>query len=228
MSYPVYYPIEGDTLVHLFNTFAGSTGAPITMTNFAVGDIQIYKDGSTTQRSSTAGFTLLDTDGVDFDAITGIHGFSIDLSENTDASFYTVGPWYHIVVSTVTVDAQTLSFVACAFRIVSATRGLAGTALPNAAADAAGGLAISDAGGLDLDAILVDTTSLNDTALADSVPADGSLPTVRQSLYMLSQFMFERSVSSTTLTVRKADGSTALMTFTLNDATSPTSITRTT
>lgn len=33
----------------------------------------------------------------------------------------------------------------------SATRGLAGTALPNAAADAAGGLPISDAGGLNLD-----------------------------------------------------------------------------
>lgn len=35
----------------------------------------------------------------------------------------------------------------------SATRGLSGTALPNAAADAAGGLPISDAGGLDMDAI---------------------------------------------------------------------------
>jgi hypothetical protein len=34
----------------------------------------------------------------------------------------------------------------------STTRGLAGTALPNAAADAAGGLPISDAGGLDMDA----------------------------------------------------------------------------
>ncbi|HSG69801.1 MAG TPA: hypothetical protein VLA12_05270 [Planctomycetaceae bacterium] len=33
----------------------------------------------------------------------------------------------------------------------STTRGLAGTALPNAAADAAGGLPISDAGGLDID-----------------------------------------------------------------------------
>lgn len=38
------------------------------------------------------------------------------------------------------------------FQVVSAVRGLAGTALPNAAADAAGGLPISDAGGLDLDA----------------------------------------------------------------------------
>lgn len=36
----------------------------------------------------------------------------------------------------------------------SATRGLAGTALPAAAADAAGGIPISDAGGLDLDARL--------------------------------------------------------------------------
>ena len=34
------------------------------------------------------------------------------------------------------------------------------TALPNAAADAAGGLPISDAGGLDLDAILVDTAEI--------------------------------------------------------------------
>lgn len=56
----------------------------------------------------------------------------------------------------------------------SATRGLAGTALPAAAADAAGGLPISDAGGLDLDtqigtdidAILTDTNELQ-TDLVD-------------------------------------------------------------
>lgn len=42
----------------------------------------------------------------------------------------------------------------------STTRGLAGTALPNAAADAAGGLAISDAGGLDLDSKLANTNEV--------------------------------------------------------------------
>jgi hypothetical protein len=42
----------------------------------------------------------------------------------------------------------------------STTRGLAGTALPAAAADAEGGLAISDAGGLDLDAIKTQTDKL--------------------------------------------------------------------
>jgi hypothetical protein len=151
MSYPVYYPEEGDTLPILFDSFDGGTGASITLTGLAVTDIEIYKDGSVTQRSSDAGYTLLDTDGIDFDGVTGIHGFSIDLSDNTDASFYAVGSWYHVVVSSVTIDAQTVNFIAAAFRIVSATRGLAGTALPNAAADGVGGLPISDAGGLDLD-----------------------------------------------------------------------------
>ena len=42
----------------------------------------------------------------------------------------------------------------------STTRGLAGTALPAAAADAAGGLPISDAGGLDLDAKLANTNEV--------------------------------------------------------------------
>lgn len=62
--------------------------------------------------------------------------------------------------------------------------------------------------------------------IADSIPADGSRPTIAQALYLLTQFMLERSVSGTTMTVRKPDGSTTLLTLTLNDGTSPTSITR--
>jgi hypothetical protein len=67
-----------------------------------------------------------------------------------------------------------------------------------------------------------------DAILPDSVPADGTRPSVKQALYVITQFLTERSVSGTTLTVRKPDGSTALMTFTLSDATHPTSITRAT
>jgi hypothetical protein len=65
-----------------------------------------------------------------------------------------------------------------------------------------------------------------EATIADSIPADGTAPSVKQALYMLTQFMLERSVSSTTVTVKKPDGSTSLFTLTLNDATSPTSITR--
>lgn len=65
----------------------------------------------------------------------------------------------------------------------STTRGLAGTALPNAAADAAGGLPISDAGGLDLDTQLgllttgdiggIDVSELN--AIVDDLINGGRL-----------------------------------------------------
>ena len=123
MSYPIYMVPAGDVLPHLFATFDGGTGASITMTGLAVTDIEVYKDGSVTQRASDAGYTLLDTDGIDFDGLTGIHGFSIDTGDNTDAGFYTVGSWFHVVVSAITVDAQTVSFVACAFRLMAAETG---------------------------------------------------------------------------------------------------------
>lgn len=53
----------------------------------------------------------------------------------------------------------------------SATRGLGGTALPDAAADAAGGLPVSDAGGLDLDAQLVTDIDAIKTK-TDALPTD--------------------------------------------------------
>jgi hypothetical protein len=120
LSYPTYQVPAGDVLPVMFNTYAGSTGASVTLTGLAVTDIEIYKDGSVTQRASDAGYTLLDTDGIDFDGITGIHGFSIDTGDNTDAGFYTVGAWFTVVVSAVTVDSQTVNFIACQFRLMAA------------------------------------------------------------------------------------------------------------
>jgi hypothetical protein len=67
-----------------------------------------------------------------------------------------------------------------------------------------------------------------DVTLADSVPADGTRPSVRQALYIITQFLTEKAVSGTTVTVKKVDGSTSLLTLTLDDATNPTSITRAT
>jgi len=144
MAYPVFYVPAGDVLPVFFDTCAGSTGASITMSGFAVTDIEIYKDGSTTQRASDAGYTLLDTDGIDFDGLTGIHGFSIDTGDNTDSGFYTVGAWFTVVVSAITVDSQTVSFIACQFRLMAA-EGVAGK--PKADVDAFGGTAGTFSGG---------------------------------------------------------------------------------
>jgi hypothetical protein len=66
------------------------------------------------------------------------------------------------------------------------------------------------------------------STVADSVPSDGTRPSVQQGILMLTRLLMEKSVSGTTVTVKKEDGSTTSMTFTLNDGTSPTSITRTT
>jgi hypothetical protein len=107
----------GSTQYFYFDTFDGGTGASITMTGLAVTDIEIYKDGGMTQRASTTGYTLIDTDGIDIDTVTGHHGFSIDLSSDATADFFTAGSHYTVHVASVTVDGQTVNFTAGSFTI---------------------------------------------------------------------------------------------------------------
>ena len=64
-------------------------------------------------------------------------------------------------------------------------------------------------------------------ALTESYAADGAAPTIAQVLFAIQQFLQEKAASGTALTVKRLDGSTTAMTFLLNDATNPTSITRT-
>lgn len=401
----------GSVLPIFFTSHDGATGANEAASNLAVGDVLIYKGTSVTQRSSTAGISLIDTDGLDIDGLTGVNGIAIDLSDNTDPGFYAVGSFYNVVLGPITIDAQTVYLHLATFRIVAAehtagyrvatikdgtgtgeldtasgaviltaaydpakTAAQAGDAMSltsgerttlaaaiwaaltsglstvgsigkllvdnvnatissrlasssytapldaagtrtavglNAAnldtqlgdlptnAELASGLAAADdavlaaiAGLNDVSsgdvqtaaaaaltaydpptnaelsaavaplaleataqAILTDTAVIGvagagltaipwnaawdaqvesevadalEAAIADSIPADGSAPSVKQALYMLTQFMLERSVSSTTVTVKKPDGSTTLFTLTLNSASAPTSITRAT
>lgn len=132
-------------------------------------------------------FPIFDADG---DLVTGAAGLDSEVSKdggnfadctNEATEIQSTGMYYLdltademnadtvcIIVKTSTSGAKTTPIV---LYTTTATRGLAGTALPAAAADAAGGLPISDAGGLDLDAqiktdiddILTDTgTTLDD------------------------------------------------------------------
>ena len=107
----------GSTFYHFFDSYDGGTGASLIISAFALADIKVYKNGGVTERASTAGFTLLDTDGIDFDSNVGINGFSIDLSDNTTAAFWQAGNSYTVVIGPITVDGQTVNFVACHFRI---------------------------------------------------------------------------------------------------------------
>ncbi len=106
----------GSTVYVPFDTFDGGTGASITMSGLAVTDIEIFKNGGTTTRASDTGYTLLDTDGIDFNSRTGLHGFSIDLSSDADAGFFVPGE-YMVAVDAITIDGQTVRFWAATFSI---------------------------------------------------------------------------------------------------------------
>ena len=84
------------------------------------------------------------------------------------------------------------------------------------------------------DATQTAITALNDISAADiltsqlteSYNTDGTAPTLTQALMMIMQDLGEFSISGTTITVKKLDGSTTAATFTLDDGTNPTSKTR--
>ena len=64
------------------------------------------------------------------------------------------------------------------------------------------------------------------TTQVEAYAADGAAATPAELLYMILCSVSEFAVSSTTITGKKLDGSTTAMTWTLDDATSPTSRTR--
>lgn len=66
------------------------------------------------------------------------------------------------------------------------------------------------------------------TAMTEAYATDGSAPTIAQALCLLISALTEFSISGTTITAKKLDGSTTSSTYTLDDATNPTSRTRTT
>ena len=112
----------GSTILVPFHTFTSDDpSASVAITGFALADIGIYKGSSMTERASTTGVVLLGEesppDGIDLDTAVGIHGFSIDLSSNATAGFYSAGAHYYVTVGPVTVDAATVNFVAATFSI---------------------------------------------------------------------------------------------------------------
>jgi hypothetical protein len=105
----------GKTIHCLFTTNAADGSAVAPSTGFESADVILYKDGSATQRTSQAGWTMTSP----FDAITGLHLLSIDTSDNTDAGFYASGHDYTLVLSpdTETVDGKTVVAVIGRFSI---------------------------------------------------------------------------------------------------------------
>lgn len=64
-------------------------------------------------------------------------------------------------------------------------------------------------------------------AMTEAYPTAGATMTPIETLYSMHQLMAEQSITSTTLTAKKRDQSTTAKTYTLDNATTPTSITET-
>lgn len=95
----------------------------------------------------------------------------------------------------------------------------------------AAGAGLTDLGGMSTGMkaeVLVEVVKLLITQMTESYAADGTAPTLAQSLMLVQQSLHEFSIAGTTRTVKKLDGAATAATFTLDDATNPTSTTRTT
>lgn len=103
------FPVGG-LVRFMWNTNAGTGGSITRATN---GAIRIYKGNSTTERSSANGIT----DTEDFDGLTGVHQCQIDLSDNSDAGFYSQGNEYYVVLQGSTIDGQTVNACLAQFSI---------------------------------------------------------------------------------------------------------------
>ena len=102
---------SGEDINFFFSTNDGNGGAVTSSINAS--DIKVWKDGSSVSEVS------LDADEffVDYNAITGIHKVSLDVSDHS--SFYSSGSDFAVIATTGTVDSQVISSVLAHFSIAN-------------------------------------------------------------------------------------------------------------
>jgi len=231
---------EDATVRFIFNTSAFATGAPITLAGTPA--ISVYKNSSTTQ--STAGVTL----AVDLDTVTGMHSVEIDTSAD---AFYAVNGDYFVVVTTGTVDGvSVVGKLVGEFSIENRDKASAtalavtdavcdsilvdtGTTIPGTITTAqndldtltgSDGATLATAQGNYAPAKAADILT---TQLTEAYSADGVAPTLTEAIFLIQQVLTDFAISGTTNTIKKIDGSTQAAVLTHDDATTPTSSTRT-
>jgi len=218
----------GETVHFMWNT-NGADGASITRATD--GTISVYKDDNNTQ--TTTGVSGAE----DVESLTGVHRCVI---ATTDA-FYTTGTDYMVVLSGAVIDGKTINAVLAHFSIENRAAYLKAAAVEvdtqdlqsRTPAALVSGRMDTSVGAMAANVITaaamaadVITDIWQGTALTEAYAADGAAATPAQLLYLILAALTEFSISGTTITVKKLDGSTTAATYTLNDGTNPTSRTR--
>ena len=192
-------------------------------------DIRLSKNGAAFAQKNAAQTLTHDENGY--------YGLTLDTTDTATLGRLTVHVhetgalpvWHEFMVVPANVWDSFFASDALQVHAVEITNGLiTAAAIANGAIDAA----TFAAGAIDAAAIAGDAgNEIADAVMAralaaESYAADGAAPTLSQILYMIWAGIAEVSVSGTTMTVKKLDGSTTAMTFTLDDAVNPASRTR--
>ena len=175
--------------------------------------------GTAVSTPATAGILDINVKNIDNDAASA--SGTVTFPNATLASTTNITAATGIVLSGVTHTGAVIPTVTTATNVTT-VNGLAANVITSAsiAADAIG------ASELAADAVTEIVAGVLTSAMTEAYPTDGSTMTVAQALYLIAQSIGEFSVSGTTVTVKKVDGSTAAATYTLDSSTAPTSRTR--
>jgi len=93
------------------------------------------------------------------------------------------------------------------------------------------GAGLTDLGGMSTGMkaeVLAEAVKVLTTQMTEAYAADGAAPTLTQALMLIQQALTEFAIVGTTTTIKKVDGAATAATLTLDDGTSPTSVTRAT
>jgi hypothetical protein len=125
----------GDS-IYIPLAFYNDSGASISIgSTLVAADIELFKDGSVTQRATDSGYTVLGDTG-NFDNRIGFKGIRISLFNTADdASFYAVGSTYWVAIDSVTVDGRTVRFWPAVFEIGENRANQLGDAFANGFSD---------------------------------------------------------------------------------------------
>lgn len=147
-------------LYFMFTTYRPSTGANYTLAGTPV--VRVYKNGSTTQHTTTYSVTA------DFDTITGLNYFTIDTS--ADGTFYAAGGQFTCVLEAGTIDSVSAVGTVVGTFTLNAASALRPTTAGRTLDVSAGGEA-----GVDWANVGSPTTTLALTGTSISTVADGAL-----------------------------------------------------
>lgn len=99
----------GDTLYFAFASYNDSGDSEV-LSNLAVTDIEVIKNGLATVRATDSGYSLISDTGMVGDR-AGLYRCSVALFNTADdSSFYASGSWYNAFIDAVTIDGRTVRF----------------------------------------------------------------------------------------------------------------------